>query len=86
MPPPDDAADRLGELQGRLIAIDVALSAVVAALPADRRAAVARLHDLHAEAARSVLLQEHVPERTLAAFEQDVRRTAVMFSAIAAAD
>lgn len=76
-----DATERICELKGSLVAVDVLICALVAALPPAVRADVARQHGLHAEAARAVLLHEPISEHTLAAFEHDVRRAAAMLAA-----
>ena len=80
-----DATERICELKGSLVAVDVLMCALVATLPAAARIDLARLHTLHAEAARAVLLHEPISEHTLAAFEHDVQRTAVMLTASIAA-
>lgn len=77
-----EATERICELKGGLVAVDVLLPALIAVLPASARAEVRRLHTRHAEAARTTLLQLPISEHTIDAFERDVRRTDAMLEAI----
>lgn len=78
-----EATERICELKGGLVAMDVLLSALIAALPPSVRADLQRLHGLHAEAARTALLHVDISEHTISAFEQEVRRTEAMLAALA---
>ena len=70
-----EATERICELKGSLIAVDVLLPALVAVLPTAARAEVKRLHARHAEAARTALLHGAISELSISAFEREVLRT-----------
>jgi len=80
-----EATERICELKGSLIAVDVLLPALVAVLPTAARAEVKRLHARHAEAARTALLHGAISELSISAFEREVLRTQSMLDAIDAA-
>ena len=79
------ATERICDLKGSLVAVDVVLSAVVAVLPAAARADLARVLPRHAETARSALLHVPISEHSIQAFERDVRRSEAMLAAVEAA-
>ena len=81
-----EATERICELKGSLVAVDVLLPALVAVLPAASREEVKRLHARHAEAARTALLHGSISEHSINAFEREVLRTAAMLDAIDASD
>ena len=69
-----DATERICELKGSQVALDVLVPAVIKALPASTRARVRASFDAHAEAARTVMLHADISELALATFERDVAR------------
>lgn len=69
-----EATERICELKGSLIALDVLLTTLLNALPAPDRKGVLQRFAQHAEVARTVLLHEPISELTIQAFENDVRR------------
>ncbi|HET7795210.1 MAG TPA: hypothetical protein VFL64_17635 [Rhizobacter sp.] len=69
-----EATERICELKGSLIALDVLVTAVLRALPHDERQRVLASFAQHAEVARTILLNEPISELTIGAFEHDVRR------------
>lgn len=68
------ATERICELKGSLIALDVLVTTVLQALPHEERQRVLASFARHAEVARTVLLNEPISELTIASFEHDVRR------------
>jgi hypothetical protein len=77
-----EATERICELKGSLVAVDVLLPALVAALPLAALAEVRQLHGRHAEAARTALLHVPISEHSISAFEREVLRTEAMLDAI----
>jgi len=76
-----EATERICELKGSLIALDVLVTTLINALPAgDRRKVMAQFAQ-HAEVARNVLLHEPISELTIGSFEHDVRRIAALSQA-----
>jgi hypothetical protein len=73
-----EATERICELKGSLIALDVLVTALMDALPAEAREDVMARFARHAEIARTVLLHEPISELTIGAFENDVRRIAAL--------
>lgn len=73
-----EATERICELKGSLIALDVLATALLHALSADARREVIERFAVHAEVARTVLLHEPISELTIGAFEHDVRRITKM--------
>lgn len=69
-----EATERICELKGSLIALDVLVTAVLHELAPEVRQQVLKRFAEHAEVARTVLLNEPISELTIAAFEHDVRR------------
>ncbi|MBX3622223.1 MAG: hypothetical protein KF891_19830 [Rhizobacter sp.] len=69
-----EATERICELKGSLLALDVLVTAVLRALPHDERQRVLESFAQHAEVARTVMLNEPISELTIASFEHDVRR------------
>lgn len=72
------ATERICELKGSLIALDVLLTALLDALPAQDRQRVLERFERHAEVARTVMLHEPISEHTIAAFENDVKRISAL--------
>ncbi len=73
-----EATERICELKGSLIALDVLLTALLDALPPQDRQQVLERFAGHAEVARTVLLHEPISELTIASFENDVRRISAL--------
>jgi hypothetical protein len=69
-----EATERICELKGSLIALDVLVTALLKAMPADERRDVLERFAAHAEVASTVLLHEPISELTIAAFDADVKR------------
>jgi len=69
-----EATERICELKGGLVALDVLLPAVVDALSASARATLMASFDARAEAARTVMLHADVSDVVLTAFERDLSR------------
>lgn len=71
-----EATERICELKGSLVAADALTAALLRTLPPAQRAAFKPVFERHAEVARSVLLNAPISELTIAAFENDIKRTA----------
>ena len=69
-----DATERICELKGSLIAMDALLPAVVETLSSPDRRRLSRSFEVHAEAARTVMLNADISDVVLNAFEGDVQR------------
>jgi hypothetical protein len=69
-----EATERICELKGSLIALDVLVTALLNALPTEERRQVFASFVQHAEVARAALLHKSISEHSIAAFENDVRR------------
>ena len=63
-----EVTERICELKGSLIALDALMTAVLHALPAEARLEVLKRFEVHAEVARTVLLNTPISEHTVAAF------------------
>ena len=70
-----DVTERVCELKGSLVALDVLVTAMLQALPAEARAELLQRYAAHAEVARVALMHIPISEHTIAAFENEVRRT-----------
>lgn len=77
-----EATERICELKGSLVAMDVLLPALVAVLSTQARADLKRLHARNAEAARTMLLHVPISEHSINAFEREVQRTRAMLDTI----
>ena len=69
-----EATERICELKGSLVALDALVPALLKALPASTRALLMESFDVHAEAARTVMLHADISDVVLSAFERDVAR------------
>lgn len=69
-----DATERICELKGSLVALDVLVPALLQALNAPTRARLLASFDVHAEAARAVMLHADISDLVLATFERDSAR------------
>ncbi|WP_119157689.1 hypothetical protein [Caldimonas tepidiphila] len=70
-----EVTERVCELKGSLVALDVLVTAMLQALPEEARAELLQRYAAHAEVARVALMHTAISEHTIAAFENDVRRT-----------
>lgn len=75
-----EATERICELKGSLLAVQALMTALVDELPAEQRGRLAAAFDLHAEVARTVLLNAPISEHTLSAFERDASRTRALLT------
>jgi S1-C subfamily serine protease len=80
-----EATERICELKGSLIAIDVLLPVLLKTLPPSGYDALASSFEAHAEAARTVILNSTLSEHVLAAFEREIVRTQAVLAGIVAA-
>lgn len=78
-----EATERICELKGNLIAMDVLLPVLLKTLPPSAHDALARSFETHAEAARTVILNSALSEHVLAAFEREIARTQAVLAGIA---
>ena len=69
-----DATERICELKGSLVALDAWVPALIHAISAPTRERMRAAFDVHAEAARTVLLHADISDLVLATFERDVAR------------
>lgn len=76
-----DATERICELKGSLIALDALVPALLQALPAPTRARLMASFEVHAEAARAVMLHADISDLVLAAFERDFTRQRALLQA-----
>jgi hypothetical protein len=73
-----EATERICELKGSLIALDVLVTALLSELPHQDRQRVFQRFAAHAEVARTFLLHESISEVAIASFERDVRRVTTL--------
>lgn len=73
-----EATEKICELKGSLVALDALVTALLQGLPPAASAELQRSFSISAEVARTVLLHAPVSDFTLAAFERDVARMAVL--------
>jgi hypothetical protein len=76
-----EATEMICDLKGSVLALDALVTALLGAMTPDARHQVEVRLDGHAEVARNVLLHASISEHTIAAFERDVRRFAVLVAA-----
>ena len=69
-----EATERICELKGSLVALNALVPAVVDVLGASSREKLVASFDVHAEAARTVMLHTDISDLVLATFERDVAR------------
>jgi len=69
-----EATERICDLKGSLVALDALVTAMLGQIPASSRAGLASALGVHAEVARTVLLNAPVSDVTVAAFEHEVAR------------
>lgn len=73
-----EATEKICELKGSLVALDALVTALLQGMPPAASAELKRSFSISAEVARTVLLHAPVSDFTLAAFERDVARMAVL--------
>jgi hypothetical protein len=79
-----EATERICELKGSVVALDVLVLAFVQTLSEPMRARMLASFDANAEAARTVLVFADVSDLVLASFERDVARNrAVLLESVA---
>lgn len=76
-----EATERICELKGGLMAVEVLLAAMLDRLPRTAQAVLGGSFDAHAEAGRTILLHSDISEHVLAAFELGVARTRTVLNA-----
>jgi len=81
-----EATERICELKGSLIALDVLVPTLIEAMPASTRATLPESFEARAEAARTILLHADISDVVLATFEQDVARHRALLRGCAALD
>lgn len=69
-----EATERICELKGSLVALDALLPSLVEMLPPAVRARLKTAFEIHAEAARTVMLHADISDVVLSTFERDVAR------------
>lgn len=69
-----DASERICELHGSHVALEVSLSALMASLPVDVLDAMGRELRRHGEVAATAMLHQAISEHSLSAFEHDAAR------------
>lgn len=69
-----EATERICELKGSLVALDTLLPAVIETLSASALARLTASFDVHAEVARTVMLNADISDVVLATFEREVAR------------
>ena len=81
-----EATERICDLKGSVLALDVLMTALLDGMPASQRAALATRFALNAEVARTVLLHETISDHTIVGFERDTRRINDLIQAKGTAD
>jgi hypothetical protein len=69
-----EATERICDLKGSVLALDVLMTAILDGMSPEQRAALATRFAVNAEVARTVLLHEAISDQTLVGFERDARR------------
>ncbi len=75
-----EATERICELKGGMIALDVMLPALLKALPSVSHDILMRSFEAHAEVARTFILNAPVSDHVLAAFERDIARARALLT------
>ncbi|HEX5804910.1 MAG TPA: serine protease [Macromonas sp.] len=78
-----EAVERICELKGALIAMDVLIPSLLETLPPTAHETLVRSFEAHAEAARAVMLNTAISDQVLHAFERDIARTRSVLAGIA---
>jgi len=69
-----EATEKICDLKGSVLALNVLMTALLEGMSAEDRAALATRFSLNAEVARNVLLHELISDHTIIGFERDARR------------
>jgi hypothetical protein len=77
-----DATEKICELKGNLVAVNALLASLLKVLPDHAREELLRVFSEHCEVARTVLLNAHISEVTISAFERDVARDGALIEAL----
>lgn len=77
-----EATERICELKGNALALDVLCSALIQQLTPAARTRVRRLFEHDAEIARTLMLHASISEVSIAAFERDVARIAALVDSL----
>ncbi|UXY15493.1 trypsin-like peptidase domain-containing protein [Chitiniphilus purpureus] len=77
-----DATERICELKGSLVAMDALLPALLKTLPPAIHEAMLHSFEMHAEVARTIMLNSTISDHALKAFERDVARIGVVLAGI----
>lgn len=81
-----EATERICELKGSLVALDVLVPAVVDALSTTTLARLIEAFDAHAEAARTVMLHADISDVVLVSFERDIARNLALLQRAMSSD
>jgi hypothetical protein len=77
-----EATERICELKGNAVALDVLCSALIQQLTPAARSRVRRLFEHDAEIARTLMLHASISEVSIAAFERDVTRLTALVDSL----
>ncbi len=77
-----EATERICELKGNAVALDVLCSALIQQLTPSARTRVRRLFEHDAEIARTLMLHASISEVSIAAFERDVARLTALVDSL----
>ena len=69
-----EATEKICDLKGSVLALNVLMTALLEGMSSAERAALATRFSLNAEVARNVLLHELISDHTIVGFERDARR------------
>jgi hypothetical protein len=77
-----EATERICELKGNAMALDVLCSALIQQLTPSARTRVRRLFEHDAEIARTLMLHASISEVSIATFERDVARITALVDSL----
>ena len=69
-----EATEKICDLKGSVLALNVLMTALLEGMSSAERAALATRFSLNAEVARNVLLHDLISDHTIVGFERDARR------------
>ena len=69
-----EATERICDLKGSVLALDVLMTAILDGMSAAERVALATRFSMNAEVARNVLLHDLISDHTIVGFERDAKR------------
>ncbi|KKW67683.1 hypothetical protein AAV94_08525 [Lampropedia cohaerens] len=78
-----EATERICELKGSLIAMDVLIPVLLQTRSAAVDDTLLQMHDKHAEIARTAMLHAAISDHVLAAFGRDIAKHRVLLAAAA---